>query len=89
MSDSNTSATSTSVPEALKNLRSRKDRTTRSGSSEKESSGRKTASTSTMMRLYSDDSPGLMVDPVVVLVMSLVFIGSVFVLHIWGRLTRG
>lgn len=27
-------------------------------------------------------------DPVAVLVMSLIFIGSVFVLHIWGKYTR-
>ncbi|KAJ1913614.1 hypothetical protein H4219_005140 [Mycoemilia scoparia] len=37
---------------------------------------RAVGSTQTMMRLYSEDSPGLKVDPVVVLVMSLVFIAS-------------
>ncbi|KAI9481530.1 MAG: Sec61beta family-domain-containing protein [Benjaminiella poitrasii] len=42
-------------------------------------------STSSMMRIYSDDSPGLRVDPVVVLVLSLTFIASVFGLHIVGR----
>ncbi|KAK6223318.1 Arf guanine nucleotide exchange factor sbh1 [Pestalotiopsis sp. IQ-011] len=38
-------------------------------------------STSTMLRLYTDESPGLKVDPVVVLVLSLVFIFSVVALH--------
>lgn len=54
-----------------------------------------------MMRMYSDDTPGIKVyvcphvlillitsDPIVVLVMSLVFIGSVFILHIWGKYAR-
>ncbi|KAI1320705.1 Protein transport protein Sec61 subunit beta [Mortierella claussenii] len=45
-------------------------------------------STSGMMRIYTDDSPGLRVDPVVVLVLSLAFIASVFALHIYGKLTR-
>ncbi|KAI8922699.1 Sec61beta family-domain-containing protein [Entophlyctis helioformis] len=35
-----------------------------------------------MMRIYMDDSPGIKVDPVVVLVGSLTFIASVFILHI-------
>ncbi|RKP05120.1 Sec61beta family-domain-containing protein [Thamnocephalis sphaerospora] len=52
-------------------------------------SGRGGSSSSGMMRMYTDDAPGLRVDPVVVLVLSLVFIGSVFVLHIYGKLTRG
>ncbi|KAI9308644.1 Sec61beta family-domain-containing protein [Cunninghamella echinulata] len=45
-------------------------------------------STSSMMRIYSDDSPGLRVDPVVVLVLSLTFIASVFGLHIVGKFLR-
>ncbi|KAF9160091.1 Protein transport protein Sec61 subunit beta [Actinomortierella ambigua] len=45
-------------------------------------------STSGMMRIYTDDSPGLRVDPVVVLVLSLAFIASVFALHIYGKLTK-
>ncbi|CAG8585464.1 5975_t:CDS:2 [Diversispora eburnea] len=45
-------------------------------------------SSSTMMRLYTDDAPGLKVDPVVVVVLSLAFIGSVFILHIWGKFTK-
>ncbi|KAJ2618405.1 Arf guanine nucleotide exchange factor sbh1, partial [Coemansia sp. RSA 1290] len=57
----------------------------RGGSNKKVS--RATGSTQTMMRLYSDDAPGLKVDPVVVLVLSLVFIASVFLLHIYGKLT--
>ncbi|PKS09952.1 hypothetical protein jhhlp_004575 [Lomentospora prolificans] len=45
-------------------------------------------STSTMLRLYTDESPGLKVDPVVVLVLSLVFIFSVVALHIIAKVTR-
>ncbi|XP_067933414.1 protein transport protein Sec61 subunit beta-like [Watersipora subatra] len=42
-----------------------------------------------MWKFYSEDSPGIKVGPVPVLVMSLLFIASVFVLHIWGKYTRG
>ncbi|SPO02132.1 related to plasma membrane phosphatase required for sodium stress response [Cephalotrichum gorgonifer] len=45
-------------------------------------------SSSTMLRLYTDESPGLKVDPVVVLVLSLVFIFSVVALHIIAKVTR-
>lgn len=41
-------------------------------------------SSGTMLKLYTDESPGLRVDPVVVLVLSLGFIFSVVGLH--GRL---
>ncbi|XP_059485874.1 protein transport protein Sec61 subunit beta [Neocloeon triangulifer] len=41
-----------------------------------------------MWRFYTDDSPGIRVGPVPVLVMSLLFIASVFMLHIWGKYTR-
>nr|XP_054754268.1 protein transport protein Sec61 subunit beta-like [Lytechinus pictus] len=41
-----------------------------------------------MWRFYTEDSPGLKVGPVPVLVMSLIFIASVFMLHIWGKYTR-
>ncbi|PVU95570.1 hypothetical protein BB561_001736 [Smittium simulii] len=47
-----------------------------------------TGSSRTMMRLYSDDTPGLKVDPVVLMVMCLVFIASVFLLHLYGKFTR-
>ncbi|GFY39254.1 protein transport protein Sec61 subunit beta [Trichonephila inaurata madagascariensis] len=56
------------------------------------SSGRTRASGSNsvgMWRFYTDDSPGIKVGPVPVLVMSLLFIASVFMLHIWGKYTRG
>ncbi|ESO02478.1 hypothetical protein HELRODRAFT_184994 [Helobdella robusta] len=42
-----------------------------------------------MWRFYTEDSPGIKVGPVPVLVMSLLFIASVFMLHIWGKYTRG
>jgi len=41
-----------------------------------------------MWKFYTDDSPGIKVGPVPVLVMSLMFIASVFLLHIWGKYTR-
>ncbi|XP_070583890.1 protein transport protein Sec61 subunit beta [Erythrolamprus reginae] len=51
--------------------------------------GRSTsAGTGGMWRFYTEDSPGLKVGPVPVLVMSLLFIASVFMLHIWGKYTR-
>uniref|UniRef100_UPI00358FD4F8 protein transport protein Sec61 subunit beta-like isoform X2 n=1 Tax=Myxine glutinosa TaxID=7769 RepID=UPI00358FD4F8 len=50
---------------------------------------RTTGSTSGgVWRFYTEDSPGLKVGPVPVLVMSLLFIASVFLLHIWGKYTR-
>ncbi|KAJ2059954.1 hypothetical protein GGH94_004578 [Coemansia aciculifera] len=75
-----------------RNLRARRGGSTASGRGGAGGSGgqqvsRATGSTSTMMRLYTDDAPGLKVDPVVVLVLSLVFIASVFLLHIYGKLT--
>jgi protein transport protein SEC61 subunit beta len=57
-----------------------------SGSSSR--SGRGGATSGGMWRFYTDDSPGIKVGPVPVLVMSLVFIASVFMLHIWGKYTR-
>ncbi|KAJ2697956.1 hypothetical protein FB645_005786 [Coemansia sp. IMI 203386] len=72
-----------------RNLRARRggsSATGRSNAGGKQVS-RATGSTQNMMRLYSDDAPGLKVDPVVVLVLSLVFIASVFLLHIYGKLT--
>ncbi|KAJ3094304.1 Protein transport protein Sec61 subunit beta [Phlyctochytrium planicorne] len=49
------------------------------------SGGRPSPGQSGMMRIYTDDSPGIRVDPVVVLVGSLTFIASVFILHIVGK----
>lgn len=40
------------------------------------------------IELYTDESPGLKVDPVVVLVLSLVFIFSVVALHVVAKFTR-
>ncbi|TID14735.1 Pre protein translocase Sec Sec61-beta subunit [Venturia nashicola] len=45
-------------------------------------------SSSTMLKLYTDESPGLKVDPVVVLVLSVGFIISVVALHIIAKFTR-
>ena len=57
-------------------------------SSSTASRSRAGASTGGMWRFYTDDSPGIKVGPVPVLVMSLLFIASVFMLHIWGKYTR-
>ncbi|KAH0606645.1 uncharacterized protein H6S33_003479 [Morchella sextelata] len=45
-------------------------------------------SSSTMLKLYTDESPGLKVDPVIVLVLSLGFIFSVVAMHIIAKLSR-
>ncbi|XP_068209532.1 protein transport protein Sec61 subunit beta [Palaemon carinicauda] len=50
--------------------------------------GRSAASTGGMWRFYTDDSPGIKVGPLPVLVGSLVFIATVFMLHIWGKYNR-
>ncbi|XP_040091155.1 protein transport protein Sec61 subunit beta-like [Oryx dammah] len=53
------------------------------------SAGRTTsAGTGGMWQFYTEDSPGLKVGPVSVLVMSLLFIASVFMLHIWSKYTH-
>ncbi|TIA81498.1 hypothetical protein E3P89_01746 [Wallemia ichthyophaga] len=46
-------------------------------------------SSSTMLKLYTDDSPGLKVDPFVIVVLSLSFIGSIFFLHISAKVVKG
>ncbi|OLL27054.1 Protein transport protein Sec61 subunit beta [Neolecta irregularis DAH-3] len=45
-------------------------------------------STTTMLKLYTDDAPGLKVDPIIVMVLAIGFIASVFVLHIASRIMR-
>ncbi|CAH8534394.1 unnamed protein product [Schistosoma guineensis] len=47
-----------------------------------------TAQKNPVFLFYSEDSPGIKVGPVPVLVMSLCFIVSVFLLHFWGKYTR-
>ncbi|KAG1176874.1 hypothetical protein G6F35_016437 [Rhizopus arrhizus] len=59
--------------------------TSRSNTNNAGRDGMPGGSTSNMMSIYSDDAPGLRVDPVVVLVLSLTFIASVFGLHIVGK----
>ncbi|CAD5207564.1 unnamed protein product [Bursaphelenchus okinawaensis] len=49
---------------------------------------RATANSAGMWRFTTEESTGLKIGPVPVLVLSLVFIASVFVLHIWGKYTR-
>ncbi|ORY76981.1 hypothetical protein BCR37DRAFT_395069 [Protomyces lactucae-debilis] len=43
-------------------------------------------SNATQLRLYTDDAPGLKVDPLVVMVLSVAFVGSVFALHIIAKI---
>ncbi|KAI0685376.1 Pre protein translocase Sec Sec61-beta subunit [Cytidiella melzeri] len=45
-------------------------------------------SSNTMLKLYTDDSPGLRIDPFIVLVLSLSFIASIFFLHISAKIIR-
>ncbi|CCX05991.1 Sec61beta family-domain-containing protein [Pyronema domesticum] len=45
-------------------------------------------SSSTMLKLYTDESPGLKVDPVIVLGLSLGFIFSVVALHVIAKIGR-
>uniref|UniRef100_A0A8C2S752 Protein transport protein Sec61 subunit beta n=1 Tax=Capra hircus TaxID=9925 RepID=A0A8C2S752_CAPHI len=53
------------------------------------SPGRKTsAGTGGMWRFYTEDSPGLKVGPVPVLVRRLLLVASVFMLHVWGKYTH-
>ncbi|XP_010119547.1 PREDICTED: protein transport protein Sec61 subunit beta, partial [Chlamydotis macqueenii] len=53
------------------------------------SAGRATSTgTGGMWRVYTGGPPGGQSGPVPVLVMSLLFIASVFMLHIWGKYTR-
>lgn len=67
-------------------LRQRKTATGSSGGSKKSVTGN--AASAGMWRFYTEDSPGIKIGPVPVLVMSLLFIASVFMLHIWGKYTR-
>jgi len=66
------------------NLRNRKAKS----SSNATSSAVSRAQDNSMWKFYTEDSPGIKVGPVPVLIMSLMFIASVFVLHIWGKFTR-
>ncbi|CAE6415510.1 unnamed protein product [Rhizoctonia solani] len=45
-------------------------------------------SSNTMLKLYTDDSQGLRVDPFVVMMLSLSFIASIFFLHISAKMVR-
>eukprot|EP00635_Sarcinochrysidales_sp_CCMP3193_P002392 CAMPEP_0118913782 /NCGR_PEP_ID=MMETSP1166-20130328/14435_1 /TAXON_ID=1104430 /ORGANISM="Chrysoreinhardia sp, Strain CCMP3193" /LENGTH=97 /DNA_ID=CAMNT_0006853347 /DNA_START=64 /DNA_END=357 /DNA_ORIENTATION=+ len=40
-----------------------------------------------ILRFYPDEAPGLKIGPTIVLVMSLMFIGFVVLLHIYGKIT--
>merc|ERR1711911_292017 len=66
-------------------VRQRKTPTTSATAARSRTTG---ANSGGMWKFYTDDSPGVKVGPVPVLVMSLLFIASVFLLHIWGKYTR-
>mmetsp|Transcript_17802 Transcript_17802/g.44153 ORF Transcript_17802/g.44153 Transcript_17802/m.44153 type:complete len:95 (-) Transcript_17802:282-566(-) len=40
------------------------------------------------MNYTTDDAPGIKIGPTTVIVMSLIFLGLVILLHIWGKLRR-
>nr|ABI52801.1 Sec61 protein translocation complex beta-subunit [Argas monolakensis] len=63
-------------------------KTTSAGSGRTRTPGAAAAGGGGMWKFYTDDAPGIKVGPVPVLVMSLLFIASVFMLHIWGKYTR-
>mmetsp|Transcript_14054 Transcript_14054/g.44338 ORF Transcript_14054/g.44338 Transcript_14054/m.44338 type:complete len:106 (+) Transcript_14054:85-402(+) len=42
-----------------------------------------------ILRFYPDEAPGLKIGPTTVLVVSLMFIGFVVLLHIYGKITGG
>merc|ERR1712156_161882 len=65
-----------------------RQRKTTSGASRTVTTRAGGASSGGMWRFYTDDSPGIKVGPVPVLVMSLLFIACVFMLHIWGKFNR-
>mmetsp|Transcript_3006 Transcript_3006/g.3176 ORF Transcript_3006/g.3176 Transcript_3006/m.3176 type:complete len:97 (-) Transcript_3006:62-352(-) len=44
-------------------------------------------SSSGILRFYTDDAPGFKIGPTTVLVCSVMFIGLVVILHIWGKFT--
>ncbi|KAK2150154.1 hypothetical protein LSH36_420g01022 [Paralvinella palmiformis] len=46
------------------------------------------AGAASMWKFYTEDSPGIKVGPVPVLVISLIFIAFVFMLHIWDKYNR-
>jgi len=69
------------------NLRQRKTASSAKNSSAPSSSVARPNDNS-MWKFYTEDSPGIKVGPVPVLIMSLAFIASVFILHIWGKFTR-
>lgn len=41
------------------------------------------------LRFYTDDAPGLRIGPTMVLLFSVIFIGSVVLLHIYGKMMYG
>lgn len=40
-----------------------------------------------ILRFYPDEAPGMKISPTTVLVVSLLFIGFVVMLHIYGKMT--
>ncbi|KAJ5807780.1 Arf guanine nucleotide exchange factor sbh1 [Penicillium riverlandense] len=79
-SGSGAAATGSSVGHHKESLRNVRPSSTRSAGAG--------GSSGTMLKLYTDESPGLRVDPVVVLVLSLGFIFSVVGLHVIAKITR-
>ncbi|XP_064474861.1 protein transport protein Sec61 subunit beta-like [Ornithodoros turicata] len=78
----------TAAPRASAGSTVKQRKTTSAGGSRTRTPGAAAAGGGGMWKFYTDDSPGIKVGPVPVLVMSLLFIASVFMLHIWGKYTR-
>ncbi|KAF7324668.1 Protein transport protein Sec61 subunit beta [Mycena kentingensis (nom. inval.)] len=88
MSDSDvpkTVGTAVKPPAGASQVRRRAGGAVRPNSSRAAGAG---GSSNTMLKLYTDDSPGLRVDPFIVLILSLSFIGSIFFLHISAKIIR-
>ncbi|KAK0443116.1 Pre protein translocase Sec Sec61-beta subunit [Desarmillaria tabescens] len=91
MSDSDSPKTSGKAPTVAKppgaqiRRRANNSQVSRPNSSRAAGAG---GSSNTMLKLYTDDSPGLRVDPFIVLMLSIAFIASIFFLHISAKLIR-
>jgi protein transport protein SEC61 subunit beta len=67
-------------------LRRNQGRSASSGS--KSSGGPKTGSGAQELKFHTEDAPGMKVSPKTVLITSLIYIGIVVLLHIWGKIRQ-
>ncbi|TRM58973.1 hypothetical protein BD626DRAFT_509341 [Schizophyllum amplum] len=91
MSDSDSSRAMTSPSGVAKPPGALRRRATPSSASAKPTSSRSAGaggSSSTMLKLYTDDSPGWRVEPHVVVVLAVSFIASIFFLHMSAKVIK-